>query len=897
MSDDEEQYNPRSHRKLLQAISNLGSVQHIRKSTRDELQPQQDEFALLKSIKVPAASDGGDYTPKAVGLNDLVQILRTSKHVETGKKLKNVQSTKKVLAKPLEKPVADRIKRSIGYEGVKKKLARWDAVVAKQRSAETQIFPLPSDTIYINTSGNARVPKRCIKSDLAKELEASDMKLRTLRREQIGDTVDEDVYAQREKEQLEKKLTRKELNARRKELAYLKMRESQKSAKARMQNKIKSKKYHKLLKRQKMLEQVKEFELLQKTNPEAALEKLNELEKSRVLERASLRHKNTGTWAKNLQVRAKYDKDVRKDLAEQLAVSRQLTGKREEVESDEEQQEGKPSAHSNENDYDPFNPWTKVNATVQADTPNNDTDEPSWRKYWSTRNKNEKLLAEHRGEIEALMKENPEKQEEKPVKQKNPKNRVEEVESNEEQQEGKPSAHSNDNEDYDPFNPWKKANARVQADTPNNDTDEPSLRKYWSTRNKNEKLPAEHRVEVEALMKKNPEKQEEKPVKEKNKKKRVEIKNKSDARSSASKQNVAKKKDPKKPSTVIKNGWVVEKVVEESELGNGVDKSKTIEDIFDEQEDKQRERLTKKLQKITGRVKQLKTKKVKVKKPRKQKDELKNLNDLMFKNTRERPVIDEELNYEDKSEEQTTVPTLANVEAFEKTEEVPKTTTTPAVDSIDPNQVATITFNQISRPSNVMNDALGDEEADFEDDLDMDAERQLTISQAFEDDDIVADFNKDKTNDAEVKDTEIQLSMPGWGSWAGPGISQDATKKRNKRLILKLAEPEKRRDENKNNVYINENTNKHTRDHKVSNIPFPFKSLADYEASIRAPIGRNFVPETAFRMLTRPAVITRKGAIIEPMNETELVKPDRRLRHVVDRRIKRMEDGKKVKKM
>lgn len=222
-----------------------------------------------------------------------------------------------------------------------------------------QIFPLPSETVYVNTAANARPLNTRVKSNLAQELEANNRKLRELRKAQIGDTTDEKELAKQERLLLQKKLTRDELFARRKELAYLKMRESQKSAKARMQNKIKSKKFHKLQKRQKMLEQMKEFELLQKTDPEAALEKLNALEKSRVQERASLRHKNTGTWAKNLQIRAKYDKDVRKDLAEQLAVSRELTQKKQESDSEDETTKKRVLPEEEDNDYDPFNPWTK----------------------------------------------------------------------------------------------------------------------------------------------------------------------------------------------------------------------------------------------------------------------------------------------------------------------------------------------------------------------------------------------------------------------------------------------------------------------------------------------------------------------------------------------------------
>lgn len=59
---------------------------------------------------------------------------------------------------------------------------------------------------------------------------------------------------------------------------------------------------------------MKEFEELQKNDPQAALEKLEELDKARAHERMTLRHKSTGQWAKNKQIRAKYDKEVKKFL-------------------------------------------------------------------------------------------------------------------------------------------------------------------------------------------------------------------------------------------------------------------------------------------------------------------------------------------------------------------------------------------------------------------------------------------------------------------------------------------------------------------------------------------------------------------------------------------------------
>ena len=38
----------------------------------------------------------------------------------------------------------------------------------------------------------------------------------------------------------------------------------------------------------------------------------------------------------------------------------------------------------------------------------------------------------------------------------------------------------------------------------------------------------------------------------------------------------------------------------------------------------------------------------------------------------------------------------------------------------------------------------------------------------------------------------------------------------------------------------------------MSQIPFPFGSVHEFESSVRAPIGRTWNPETAFRKLTQP---------------------------------------------
>lgn len=97
--------------------------------------------------------------------------------------------------------------------------------------------------------------------------------------------------------------------------------------------------------------------------------------------------------------------------------------------------------------------------------------------------------------------------------------------------------------------------------------------------------------------------------------------------------------------------------------------------------------------------------------------------------------------------------------------------------------------------------------------------------------------------------------------------------------------PEKRRVDNQGNLVIIENRDKKLQQHLVANLPFPFTSVDDYEKSIRAPIGKDFVPATANRVLTKPAVTTRAGTIIEPMNENQLVNKQKRRPTKTDRRI------------
>lgn len=274
------------HEQLIENVISLTKPPRIKKPSRTEPTVRVSEYDLVRSITG---------TKGAVHIHDLANVLKhTSTHVKLGKKIKDVEKKAKTLPKPLEKPQADRLRRAVGYEKAKKGLDKWEAVITANRASLNLTFPLKTDVNFDEKDKPTHEFR--VKSELQKKLEEVDKKY--------------EVHVIEPEEEKKPLMTLEEIMERRQEAAKMRAHLSYKEAKARRQNKIKSKKYHRVQRREKMKQQVKEFELLQKTDPEAALKKLGEIEKARAEERFSLRHKSTGQWARNKQIRAKYDKEV-----------------------------------------------------------------------------------------------------------------------------------------------------------------------------------------------------------------------------------------------------------------------------------------------------------------------------------------------------------------------------------------------------------------------------------------------------------------------------------------------------------------------------------------------------------------------------------------------------------
>lgn len=147
---DGDDFNPNAHKKLLAGVNKLQKSQFIKKAIRDEPTLKRNEFNLVK----PSAADSDAPSKKGqVDVNDLVSVLdKTNKHLQLGKVLRKTADKKKVLPVPLQKPAAEKLQRAINYEKAKEKLEKWDAVVAKNRSADHLVKH--NFTIFFNTSNH-----------------------------------------------------------------------------------------------------------------------------------------------------------------------------------------------------------------------------------------------------------------------------------------------------------------------------------------------------------------------------------------------------------------------------------------------------------------------------------------------------------------------------------------------------------------------------------------------------------------------------------------------------------------------------------------------------------------------------------------------------------------------
>ncbi|CAM2120255.1 U3 small nucleolar RNA-associated protein 14 homolog A [Caretta caretta] len=306
-SEDEGDDNAeRRHCQLLEAVSSLAGKKRRKLAERTEASVQVSEFNL--------SCEG---IGEKLVLPELLGSIRASSSLGIVKKQLNRVKQKKSLELPLSKEESERVVREAAYNKTSKAVAKWEQVVQQNRRAEQLVFPLKQEQMGVApieevlTGWKARTP-----------LEQEIFSLLHKTQQPVMDP----LLTPLEEASL-RAMSLEEAQLRRAELQKARALQSYYEAKARREKKIKSKKYHRVLQKGRSRKALKEFEVLRKLDPEAALTKLEEMERSRIEERMSLKHQNKGKWARSRAIMAKYNLEARKAMQEQLSRNKELTQK------------------------------------------------------------------------------------------------------------------------------------------------------------------------------------------------------------------------------------------------------------------------------------------------------------------------------------------------------------------------------------------------------------------------------------------------------------------------------------------------------------------------------------------------------------------------------------------
>ncbi|TKY88309.1 hypothetical protein EX895_002661 [Sporisorium graminicola] len=144
-------------------------------------------------------------------------------------------------------------------------------------------------------------------------------------------------------------------------------------------------------------------------------------------------------------------------------------------------------------------------------------------------------------------------------------------------------------------------------------------------------------------------------------------------------------------------------------------------------------------------------------------------------------------------------------------------------------------------------------------------QREL-VADAFAADDVVSEFvaEKQATVDADASKT-VDTRLPGWGSWGGRGIrTRPATHPHHLRTIAGI-DAARRKDAHMAHVIISERRDKKQDKYRARDLPYPYTSVAQYEAALKQPLGKEWNTRIETQRLNLPRVSKKPGKLIAPV--------------------------------
>ncbi len=262
-------------------LRDLSSKMEVSKAPTGSGRLRGLEMAQESEFGMTLVGDGEGDEP-AVGLAQVAELVSSEK---TRRALKRVASRTEGTSVPLGTETGKRLERKEAYKKARKDLSRWTTQIEQNRNARQIVL---GDVVDKSAIVTTKVLAASFEptSGLEKNIDS-------IIRESGADESNLAQYEQLEMH----KLTVEEVAARSAQLAKMRSLMFYQEIKDKRQSKIKSRKYRKILKKQKEKSKMSTDEL-RAVDPEAADEQAEKQARERVLERVTLRHRNTSKWVK-----------------------------------------------------------------------------------------------------------------------------------------------------------------------------------------------------------------------------------------------------------------------------------------------------------------------------------------------------------------------------------------------------------------------------------------------------------------------------------------------------------------------------------------------------------------------------------------------------------------------
>uniref|UniRef100_A0A0B7A5Z1 U3 small nucleolar RNA-associated protein 14 homolog A n=1 Tax=Arion vulgaris TaxID=1028688 RepID=A0A0B7A5Z1_9EUPU len=718
IADEEEEINDGVHEKLLNSIFALDGRKRQKNVVRG----------------LPSTSNNVDLTVHAGTHKIQLEDLKL--------KSKNFHSQ---LKKPQSGMDTEKAHRQIARETMVAEMTKWEPVVQDIRAAPQTIFSKRPYGIHMHKAVQPKsfTPRTPLEKEIYEALGKSEDILRPDEEMTVAET------------KALKAMSVKEAKERRAELLKHHELLSRMELKAKWQNKIKSKRYRKIVRKEKVTNEKKMMEELKKTDPEAFLEKLDQIEKARMEERLTLKHRGGGKFSRLHKAYSKFDDKTREAVQEMLQKSRELTKKLQTASSSDD--EGNIS-----DDMDINEMVQKSENLINNINEDDDVDEET-RKTDIRAKQLEILKAVHKkagGWLDAPHTTYVYSQPESGAS----------VDGSNQPIHGDSSAENNSVTNVDLDISTTKPDVDLEIHTK-----EPSHSHLGVGEEVDVNILKQTHSSVEMVDNSLPKSQ-----------------SKSIVAIDSSSKNLLDSLQNKKSQHLENSDLEKYDVTKTSGLGRKQSISQSQLNASDEPKKKKRKRN---------------------KKNKNQDSE----NSSIAAGRKETPVKE-------------------------------------------------INLQAVSDKADDSDDNDGEENDD---------RMKVTMEELFQDEDVVEEFVKEKAEAEEKSRPKFEdTKLPGWGNWAGPDYKDNKQNEKQKKRAIERAKRIQLRQQKIKQPYVWLNPNKDDAIRKLQpkSVPFPYTSVQQYEASLRQPVSRGFVRETAFKLLTKPEVVTKLGHIIKPLDKDDYFK-------------------------